>query len=133
MVTILHKTELTNFNKKQLLQLWNAEYPKNLSYSTLQDFETYLNALGHPMHILLLNKESAIVGWAFSFDREAAKWFGILLDAKYQGQGFGKQLLTELKKTTRELNGWVIDHDLNLKANGSIYHSPLGSSLKVGD
>jgi GNAT superfamily N-acetyltransferase len=123
---------LSDSDKKQLLQLWNAEYPENLSYSTLQDFNTYLTALENPLHFLLLNKEKVIMGWAFSFDREATKWFGILLAEKCQGKGFGKQLLTELKKTTRELNGWVIDHDHDLKANGSIYYSPLPFYIKSG-
>jgi len=36
--------------------------------------------------------------WAFSFLREDDDWFGIIIDAKIQGKGFGMLLLDELKR-----------------------------------
>ncbi|WP_157970229.1 hypothetical protein [Albibacterium indicum] len=43
------------------MKLWNLEYPAKLSYDRIDDFDTYINGLESPTHILVrLNNE--IVG-----------------------------------------------------------------------
>ncbi len=56
----------------------------------------------------------------------------MILDARIQGKGFGRQLLNMAKEKEAKLNAWVVDHDRNLKKNGEIYRSPLDFYLKNG-
>nr|WP_290861271.1 GNAT family N-acetyltransferase [Flavobacterium sp.] len=65
------------------------------------------------------------MGWGIIFVRDSEQWFALLIDSRFQGMGLGTFLLNELKKTQPELNGWVIDHENDLKQNGKPYLSPL--------
>ena len=78
-------------------------------------------------------QEEKIKGWYFDFNRDSEKWFAMILDASIQGQGFGRQILNQAKEKESELNGWVIDHNNDLKANGEYYKSPIGFYLKNAD
>lgn len=42
---IIITNNLDDHQKKVIHELWNAEYPKNLTHQNLSDFENYLNAL----------------------------------------------------------------------------------------
>ncbi|MEO8416533.1 MAG: hypothetical protein ABI472_22910 [Ginsengibacter sp.] len=64
------------------------------------------------------------------FVREKETWFTITIDSSVQGQGKGSQLLNKLKEHEQSLNGWVIDHDSEIKQSGEIYNSPLPFYLK---
>lgn len=121
------ETSVLDTRQKQLLiQLWNSEYPKNLSYQNLADFEKYLQNLSDIRHTLLVGRRDNILGWAFSFIRNEERWFAILLSETIQGKGLGRIMLDKLKSRESELNGWVIDHNSYKKANGQNYLSPLG-------
>jgi GNAT superfamily N-acetyltransferase len=118
--------------RQQLLQLWNAEYPAKLAYNSLLEFEGYLEELSCPTHFLLTNDSTLIHGWAFTFEREDRKWFGVILSGAVQGQGWGRKMLEALKQSEKELNGWVIDHNNERKINGQSYTSPLKFYEKLG-
>jgi GNAT superfamily N-acetyltransferase len=123
---IIETTNLDEKTKGWLLDLWNSEYPENLSYRDLAAFNEYLKGLNDVRHLLVMNEENNIEGWAFSFDRDGERWFAIILSQNLQGRGVGRKILDQLKLTESELNGWVTDHDRDKKINGSVYNSPLG-------
>lgn len=120
--------ETTFLNPKQkleIVQLWNEEYPTQLNYNTVEDFETYLEKLNNCTHYLILDSENTIKAWSFKFERDNTKWFAIIVSKDFQGKGIGKYLLNEIKSNETELSGWVINHSNDLKKNGEKYISPL--------
>lgn len=121
---------LDSEQKLAALSLWNNEYPRQLAYPSIGAFNTYLADLLNPMHYLLITNEDLIGGWAFTFTRDERQWFAIIVNGLYQKQGFGSELLTELKKDNTLLHGWVTDHDNYVRADGSKYTSPLSFYLK---
>jgi len=124
-MNIIKAEILLNEQNLVVFQIWNSEYPKKLAFQKTEDFNEYLNKLEKPNHYLLQNNENKIIGWAIDFIRDNEKWFAIIIDSKEQEKGRGKLLLTELKKYNVELNGWVIDHNNDLKKTGEKYKSPL--------
>ncbi len=124
--------KLSETDKKEILNLWNAEYPEKLNYQTLSEFENYLGNLTEQSHILMKNENQRIKGWYFDFVRENEKWFAVILDSKFQGKGFGTKLLNLGMEKESELNGWVIDKQDDKKKNGELYKSPLNFYLKNG-
>ncbi len=124
--------ELSKTDKKEILNLWNNEYPEKLNYQTLSEFENYLGNLTEQSHILIKNENQSIKGWYFDFVRENEKWFAVILDSKFQGKGFGTKLINLGKEKESELNGWVIDKQDDKKKNGEFYKSPLNFYLKNG-
>ena len=129
---IIQKEVLSFEDKKSLMQLWNTEYPVNLNYGEIHDFDLYLNGLSDLKHYLLIDDETKIKGWAFAFLRDNEDWFAILIDNQIQGSGNGSLLITELKNNHHHLNGWVIDHDKEIKLNKEPYKSPVLFYLKNG-
>jgi GNAT superfamily N-acetyltransferase len=129
---IIQTTSLTLSQKQSLFELWNSEYPEKIGYTELSEFENYLDGLSNAAHYLVIDDINQILGWAFTFFREAENWFGIIIDSKIQGKGFGLLLLDELKKNKLVLNGWVIDHQNDFKKNKKPYLSPLGFYTKNG-
>lgn len=123
---IIETTDLDEKTKSRLLDLWNSEYPEKLSYRDLAAFNEYLKGLNEARHLLVMDNENIIGGWAFSFDRAGERWFAIILSENFQGRGVGRKILEQLKQTESEFNGWVIDHNSDKKTNGSVYNSPLG-------
>jgi hypothetical protein len=115
--------------KRQILQLWNNEYPEKLAYKNLEGFENYLEKLHNVNHFLLTDNEE-IHGWAITFMRDSEIWFAIILSGNIHGEGWGTKILNELKRNKTELNGWVIDHNNDKKINGEFYKSPLEFYLK---
>jgi hypothetical protein len=129
---IIEKQALSLDEKKILNKLWNNEYPEKIGYRELSEFEGYLDGLSNTVHYLVVNDQNQILGWAFTFLREAEDWFGIIINSEIQAKGFGILLLDELKKSKLVLNGWVIDHQNDLKQNNEPYLSPLGFYTKNG-
>lgn len=115
--------------KRQLMELWNSEYPAKLVYTDLTEFEKYLHLLEKPTHNLVWLNER-IVGWATKFYRDQSKWFAIILSSSIQGQNIGSRLMEQIKANESLLYGWVIDHDEDIKADGKRYISPLNFYLK---
>lgn len=116
---------LDSLQKLTVFELWNNEYPLQLVHERITDFENYLSHLIATKHYLLYDENEAIIGWGIIFLRDSEQWFALLIDTRFQGMGLGTFLLNELKKTQPVLNGWVIDHENDLKQNGKPYLSPL--------
>ena len=129
---IIRTTKLNEQAKQQVLDLWNNEYPVNLSFNNLTEFDNYLQNLTELKHFLLTINTGLILGWAITFDRDGEKWFAIILFEKIKGRGYGRKMLDELKKIEPILNGWVIDHNNDKKKNGLTYFSPLKFYAKCG-
>lgn len=123
---------LTLHQKQQINELWNREYPAALNHKSKGDFEDYLSLLSAPSHIVVYNKQGDIKGWYFDFMRDEERWFAMILDSEIHGKGVGSQLLNMAKDKHQELNGWVIDHNQDLKTDGTVYQSPLEFYLKNG-
>ncbi len=130
-MTYVETQTLTSEEKQAVFELWNNEYPKNLGYTSLAEFDSYLDNLEEKHHVLVKDKQQ-IIGWYAHFIRNNEIWFAMILNSCIHGKGIGSHLLKMAKKRNLQLNGWVIDHKLNLKANGSIYRSPLEFYMKNG-
>tara|TARA_R100000935_G_scaffold41573_1_gene63221 strand:+ start:776 stop:1267 length:492 start_codon:yes stop_codon:yes gene_type:complete len=126
----IETNNLNHEEKKAVFDLWNQEYPKNLGYTKMDEFDYYLNKLEEKQHVLVKNENEQVLGWYSNFIRDSEIWFAMILDSSVQGRGIGSMLLNMAKKRQHVLNGWVIDHKLNFKANGSIYRSPLEFYIK---
>ena len=129
---IVEKDILSIEEKEVLCLLWNDEYPTRLHLKTLEDFDLYLNGLSNTKHYLLFDDLNKIIGWIFTFLREGEDWFAIILDSKIQGKGNGSFLINEIKKKNNSLNGWVIDHENEVKQNNEFYKSPMPFYIKNG-
>ena len=125
------KTEnLSDAEKQSIIRLWNAEYPTQLQHSGIDSFDEYLRPKGNLEHYLLTDEEENIKGWLATFIRDDEKWFALLVDGSEQKKGYGTQLLNKVKEFETEINGWVMDHEKDLKASGETYLSPIKFYLK---
>ena len=125
------KTEnLSKEQKQSIIRLWNAEYPAQIQHSGIDSFNEYLRPKGNLEHYLLTDEEENIKGWLATFIRDGEKWFALLVDSSEQKKGYGTRLLNEVKKFENEINGWAIDREKELKANGETYLPPIGFYLK---
>ncbi|WP_438710168.1 GNAT family N-acetyltransferase [Aquimarina muelleri] len=118
-------TQLSKAHKTEILTLWNNEYPEKLNYQTLTDFDNYLKNLKEQSHILIMDKSLNIKGWYFDFICENEKWFAILLDTDTQKKGFGTKILNLAKNKETQLNGWVIDHNNDIKKKWKTIQIPF--------
>ena len=125
------KTEnLSNEQKQRIVELWNNEYPVQLQHSGTASLDEYLSKLGSPEHYLLTDEDERVRGWLACFMRDGEKWFAMIVDTSEQKKGYGSGLLSEVKEFETEINGWVMEHERDVKANGETYRSPLGFYLK---
>ncbi|NVK27960.1 MAG: GNAT family N-acetyltransferase [Flavobacteriia bacterium] len=129
---IIEKANLSTAEKQELRELWNAEYPHRLAHPSITDFEKYLHGLEDQKHRLYLTDKNQILGWYFDFIRDAERWFAIILRSSVHGMGLGSQMISQAKKENPCLNGWVIDKDDEVLANGQAYRSPLEFYQKNG-
>lgn len=129
---IIEKEILSLEEKDILREIWNNEYPARLHLKTIYDFDLYLNGLSNTKHYLLFDDSNKIIGWTFTFSREGEDWFAIILDSKIQGKGNGSLLINEIKKRNTSLNGWVTDHENEVKQNNEFYKSPMLFYIKNG-
>lgn len=129
---IIEAPYLTPEQKETVHQLWNQEYPAQVSHPTLADFEAYLNNLTESTHYLLQSDTGVLEGWAISFTRDGERWFVIILDSKVHGMGKGTALLNKLKEKEQKLCGWVVEHNQYTRQNGEPYRSPLKFYEKNG-
>lgn len=88
---------LTIAEKTAVVQLWNHEYPKDLSLAGVDAFDEYLDKL-KDCHHLLVRDDDRIAGWLVDFIRDDHRCFAMLLDSAIQGKGIGSALLSEAKK-----------------------------------
>ena len=122
---------LTNEHKLRICELWNNEYPQKL-VTTTEGFDDYLSKTTHHRHFLLSDQHELIQGWAYTFDRDAERWFSIIIDKSLHGKGYGRLMIDVLQENENELCGWVTDNDEELLASGDRYKSPLNFYLKLG-
>ncbi|WP_312921506.1 N-acetyltransferase [Empedobacter brevis] len=123
-------TTLNQIHKDYIYKIWNNEYPVNLAFKNLQEVDNYLNNLIDAKHFFVVNEHNQLQGWAVIFERDYEKWFAIIIESTVHHLGLGRKILNRLKTFSTELNGWVIDHQNDIKANGEPYHSPLAFYLK---
>tara|TARA_R110002050_G_scaffold223338_2_gene359197 strand:+ start:61145 stop:61612 length:468 start_codon:yes stop_codon:yes gene_type:complete len=127
----LIRTEVLSItHKEQIKTLWNTEYPEKLNYTSLSDFEIYLEKLKEQSHILVVDEHYNIKGWYVDFVRNNEKWFVIIVASVVQGEGLGTKLLDLAKNKEPVLNGWVVNHNNERKSNGEWYNSPIEFYLK---
>lgn len=119
---------LTEDQTKKIDQLWNEVYPIKLK----NRFKLLLKGIEEYNHHVLLNESNEVIGWAVAFLRDDEIWFSILVSAANQKKGFGKMLINSLKCSSKKLCGWVIDHNNDLKQDGSIYYTPIQFYLNNG-
>lgn len=117
--------KLSREQKLQILEIWNREYPVKVAFSSLAEFEEYLQNLDDKRHVLVCGEEGIIQGWLVHFIRDDERFFTLIVDSSAQGRGWGSELLNRAKEQTSDLNGWVIDRDTELKSNGEAYRSPV--------
>lgn len=128
---IIKASSLSPEQKDMICQLWNMEYPQKLAI-TITAFDEFLEASASQTHFLIMEDETTITGWAYTFDREDDRWFSIIISEAHQGKGLGHVLLNLIKEKETRLNGWVIDHPHDRKQNGQPYRSPLSFYIKNG-
>ena len=129
----LLKTDfLTPEQTLAVCRLWNAEYPEKLCFDAVADFENYLSKLSDQKHYILNDQHDALLAWALEFTRDAERWFAVIVTTDFHAKGLGTELLNTLKQNNSILNAWVIDHDTDLKLNGTVYKSPLAFYVKNG-
>jgi GNAT superfamily N-acetyltransferase len=118
---------LTDEQNAQIDVLWNEEYPLKLQ----NRFGLLLLDVKNHDHYWI-EKEGRILAWAVSFEKEEEIRFSIIVSSKYKGLGLGSKLLRRLLEEHQQIYGWVIDHDSDLKKDGTNYKSPLSFYLKNG-
>ncbi|MGL1889123.1 MAG: GNAT family N-acetyltransferase [Reichenbachiella sp.] len=121
---IVRIKQLSNSQKLSIVELWNTQFPKSLQLPDADSFNDYLKNISQHNFILAKNESNQIIAWAIIFTRENERWFSILIDPAYQGQGLGSELLAAAKETEKTLNGWVVNHSTEVKADGSLYSNP---------
>lgn len=128
---IVESTNLTEYEKQQLFNIWNSEFPAKVGLKNVSDFELYFSVTIDPIHYLLY-EDDALIGWAAKFFRSKDKWFSMLIQRAHQGKGAGNFLLKHITNGEKDLNGWAIDHNNYLKADGTVYRSPIEFYVKYG-
>ncbi|WP_405199136.1 GNAT family N-acetyltransferase [Christiangramia sp. LLG6405-1] len=128
----IKRKKLTSGQKQEIFELWNNEYPRNLKYNDIAEFNEYLSKLEDQNHILLIDDNGKIEGWYSDFIRDQERWFLAILNSKIQGKKFGTQILNMAKEANEELKGWVINSDNYIKTNGQPYKSPTDFYKKQG-
>jgi GNAT superfamily N-acetyltransferase len=129
---VITTTELSNDQEEFIYSLWNSEYPVPLCFQNIDGLRNYFSTLAGLQYYFLINDLHDPEGWAFTFNRDDESWFAITVNSKAHGRGKGSFLLNALKEHERNLNGWVIDHNNDVKQNGEPYASPLNFYLKNG-
>src|SRR5690349_14300776 len=112
---------LTKDQTNQIDCLWNEVYPVKLK----NRFGLLLNDISEYNHHVLLNEADQVIGWAVAFLRDEEIWFSVLVSPANQNKGYGKMLIDSLTQNYKNLCGWVIDHNNDLKQDGSIYYTPM--------
>jgi len=124
-------SSISNDELSQVLHLWNNSYPIGICYNDINELNTFFAPLGNRRHYMIKDN-SSIEAWIVTFDRDDARWFSIIVSPSNKRKGLGKKLLQYVMKIEPKLNGWVTDHDNDVKRDGTPYESPIGFYLKLG-
>lgn len=125
---IIRTKLLTELQAAQIRQLWNDEYPVRLK----NRFGMLLEGVKNDEHYLIEDEHKKVQAWAVSFEKENETRFSILVSEKHQGQQLGSRLIKALQQNHHTFFGWVIDHDRDVKNDGTPYRTPLPFYLKHG-
>lgn len=125
---IQKNVQLSPTQISQLSELWNQEYPTNLN----DRFGVLLDESSNLRHYIITNSNGDIDAWAILFEKDDETRFSIIVNKEHQGRGLGKALIRALQEDCNAFYGWVIDHNNDLKADGSNYLSPLEFYTKIG-
>ena len=125
------KSTLSQKEKEKIVSVWNQEYPRELAYSSVHDYDAYLSKIEILNHYLI-KKEGVIVAMASVFIREEDTWFSILINGKHQRRGLGRQLMNQLMCDYDRLNGWMVDQEGSTLATGKAYSIPASFYQKLG-
>ncbi len=125
---VIATKSLSTYQSAQINQLWNDEYPLKLK----DRFSILLNGVTNFNHYLIEDREHKVIAWAVDFEKDNEKRFSIIVNSKHQSKGLGSLLLSKLKSENELFYGWVIDHNNDIKNNGTIYQSPISFYLKHG-
>lgn len=131
-VRIVRRKDLILSQKQELFELWNTEYPLDLQYKEISELDEYLKKLEDQNHILLMDENEKIIGWYSDFVRDNERWFLAILSSEIQGRKLGTLIIKIAKESNEKLNGWVINSDNYIKADGQFYKSPTDFYRKQG-
>lgn len=129
---ISRSTSLSPIDKHVILRLWNEGYADHLAHLNVASLDAYFEKLGNVVYYLLKDDKEDVFGWAITFDREDDRWFAIIVSEVMQGKGLGKIMMDRLKHDEVVLNGWVTDHNEDIRSDGKPYISPLNFYVKNG-
>ncbi len=129
---IITQNHLSPEQKETALRIWNTEYPVKLVMPGMEQFDKFLDTITDKEYYLLLNADNNIAGWATAFTTGPVRSFFIMIDGAYHGKGYGTQLLDHIKQHNTKLFAWAIDHDEDVKPDGSPYPSPIAFYRKNG-
>jgi hypothetical protein len=127
---IITTSTLSDHQKQVVLNIWNTEYPVNLQMPGMDEFDNFLNTLISPKHYLMVDNNDVIIGWGNKYYIGEVTCFFIMISGEIHGKGYGTILLNELKKGEKQLFGWAIDHNNDIKADGRPYPSPINFYIK---
>jgi GNAT superfamily N-acetyltransferase len=129
---IIHTQVLNQQQQLELLKCWNDVYPENLKFEDLSKLNSYFEGLQHVEYFLLIDSSIPAAAFSFRFIRDEELWLAMLMPPTMQGKGYGSILLEELTENKDMISAWVVDHERDVKADGSPYVSPLPFYLKNG-
>ncbi len=129
---IIQTPALNSSQQKELFKCWNDVYPVNLKFDDLVKMKSYFDGLQQLQFFLLVDGSIPATAFSFRFIRDDELWLAMLMPPSMQGKGYGSILLEELTERVDTISAWVIDHDLDVKADGTPYRSPLPFYLKNG-
>ncbi|MBK7682216.1 MAG: GNAT family N-acetyltransferase [Bacteroidetes bacterium] len=129
---IIHTQVLNQQQQLELLKCWNDVYPVNVKFEDLSKLNSYFDGLQHVEYFLLIDSSIPAIAFSFRFIRDGELWLAMLMPTSMQGKGYGSILLEELTENKEMISAWVVDHDQDLKSDGSPYVSPLQFYLKNG-
>lgn len=129
---IISTSVLNPKQQVEFLNCWNEVYPFNLKFDDLKKMQSYFDGLQQLQFFLLVDGSIPATAFSFRFMRDEELWLAMLMPPSMQGKGYGSILLEELTENVDTISAWVVDHDLDVKADGTPYRSPLQFYLKNG-
>lgn len=117
--------ELSDSQKQNILNLWNNEYPEEIAYASIEEFNTYLDNLSDHSHYFISDGDIADIGWAMTFKRNNELNFAMIVHSEYQRMGVGTYLIDKIKEGQHKLVGWTIESGEYQKGSGGPYISPI--------
>ncbi len=127
---IIHTQVLNQQQQFELLKCWNEVYPLNLKFDYLGKMKIYFDGLQKLEYFLLIDSSIPATAFSFRFIRDEELWLAMLIPPAMQGKGYGSILIEELTENINSISAWVVDHERDVKADGSPYISPLLFYLK---